>query len=136
MTNIFYTTEGISAIFNVSMPTVRKAIQEGRITPAGKLGKQLLIPDTDTGLQAWKARQPNPSQAEIAALKREIANLSKRVRQAESAQRRAEKAEIKALRQQSNTAEAIAGTQAALTAIVAKQLEASKETEVHAEVVD
>lgn len=136
MVNVYYTTEGIAELFNVSMAAVRRAIKEGRIKPVGKLGKNLLIPDDDTGLLAYKAKIEDPTQEEVAQLKREVANLSKRVKQAEAAQRRAERAELKALRQQARTAQAIAGTQAALTAVVAKQIEATTVTDIHAEVVD
>lgn len=136
MAGVYYTAQGLSNIAGVSLATVRKALQEGRITDVIRADRRVLISDTDTQAAAWLESNGGMTAADIAAMKHELNNLRKRVKQAEAAQRRAEARELKALRQQANTAEAIAGTQAALAAVVHAQLEAAKETEVNAEVVD
>ena len=125
----YMTIKELASITGRSIPAIRKALNEERISPSHVLHAQethaILIAAEDSQVQKWMP--PHITDAEVTQLRRDLALAQKRVRQAERRAARAEKARVRAIEQVAAMTDRIISTQHAIASVMMTQLEARKD---------
>ena len=97
MADVYYSPKGLAETAGVSLATVRKAINEGRVTVIHADGRRVLIPASDTQARAWLA-DSDAAPDRLRRLRSDLARAERRYRQAEAALRKANRERDEALR--------------------------------------